>query len=201
MRFASSIRHVQSHGCQRDRSTGRLRHVNPPSTSRGYTMKKQQGFTLIELMIVVAIIAILAAIAIPQYQNYVARSQVTRTMGEAGQLKTVIEDCLNNGRLDIKAATTSTDCAPGATGSSILTGAAQDGTILPPNTGVPRVTPTKLVGNGNNYITATLGNSASAKVAGKKVEWTRNTDGSWSCLTDVDQKFAPSGCPNGKVNN
>ena len=53
----------------------------------------QQGFTLIELMIVVAIIGILAAVAIPQYQNYVIKSQVTRAIAEASDLKTAVEPC------------------------------------------------------------------------------------------------------------
>ena len=55
-------------------------------------MKKQQGFTLIELMIVVAIIGILAAIAIPAYQDYTIRAQISEGLSLAGGAKTAIAE-------------------------------------------------------------------------------------------------------------
>ena len=59
-------------------------------------MKNQQGFTLIELMIVVAIIAILAAIAISQYQDYVIRSQVSEGSALADGIKTAMAEYFQN---------------------------------------------------------------------------------------------------------
>ncbi|MDH1706012.1 pilin [Acinetobacter johnsonii] len=60
-------------------------------------MNAQKGFTLIELMIVVAIIGILAAIAIPAYQDYIARSQASEGPSLAAGLKADIADNLQNG--------------------------------------------------------------------------------------------------------
>lgn len=56
-------------------------------------MKNQQGFTLIELMIVVAIVAILAGIGMPAYQNYTQRAEFTKVIASTSSLKTGLEIC------------------------------------------------------------------------------------------------------------
>ncbi|HEH9412730.1 pilin [Aeromonas salmonicida] len=59
-------------------------------------MKKQSGFTLIELMIVVAIVAILAAIALPAYQNYTKKAKFTEVIAATGSAKVGVEVCFSN---------------------------------------------------------------------------------------------------------
>ena len=56
-------------------------------------MKKQSGFTLIELMIVVAIVAILAAVALPAYQNYTKKAKMTELVAATGAVKLAVELC------------------------------------------------------------------------------------------------------------
>ena len=157
-------------------------------------MNAQKGFTLIELMIVVAIIGILAAIAIPQYQNYIAKSQVSRAVAESGSLKTKVEDCINNGQTTVGAA--AGNCLIGATGSTILTGPAQSGETITTGTGVPQVVIT--AGTGAATITGTFGNSASVTLVGttpSAVRWTRTVAGTWTCSTTAVEKYSSPSCP------
>ena len=157
-------------------------------------MNAQKGFTLIELMIVVAIIGILAAIAIPSYQNYIARSQVARVMGEAGNMKTAVDNCLLNGKLALGAL--ATQCQLDATGSNLQTGLKQDGSTDTAGTGVAQVT-SPLATAAVNRITATFANGAAGdlRTAGQNtLVWERAVDGTWRCYTTVLAKYRPAAC-------
>jgi len=135
-------------------------------------------------MIVVAIIGILAAVAIPQYQNYIAKSQVSRVMGETGALRTAIETAVLEGadlaQLDARLASTH-DEALGWTESNLI------------NTGKPSISENA----GVITMVATFGDKAAQTLKGtpaKTLTWTRDENGSWKCTTDVERKYAPAGC-------
>ncbi|AXA66711.1 pilin [Pseudomonas oryzihabitans] len=153
-------------------------------------MNNQKGFTLIELMIVVAIIGILAAIAIPQYQSYVARSQVTRVITEASAMKVTVEDCLNNGLTTVGSG--SGKCDPMATPSNLITGDPQGSVAKVTGSGVPQLPATLTT---TSTIVATLGGNAAAALSGKKVTLTRTADGAWGCTFDGAASYTPASCP------
>jgi type IV pilus assembly protein PilA len=156
-------------------------------------MKKvQQGFTLIELMIVVAIIGILAAIAIPAYQDYIARSQVTRVVGEMSAMKTAIEESLNRGIY--------TDAAPAglANMSLVEIGYTQSDLLA----AAPVLTFASANAGAGTFV-GTAGNAASSVVNGAIFTLNRQANGQWNCVitnkTDGvngwKDSYAPTGCP------
>ena len=122
------------------------------------TKKAEGGFTLIELMIVVAIIGILAAVAIPAYQNYVAKSKFTAALAEVSAGKTGFEVAMNEGR-DI-AAPEDAGLAPAASPTSNCT-----------------------FGASATTLTCAIENGPEA-VADKVITLTRD-EGVWTCTTTV----------------
>lgn len=149
----------------------------------------QKGFTLIELMIVVAIIGILAAIAIPQYQNYIAKSQVSRVVAETGSLKTAYETCLNDGQTDVD------ECDLGFTGSNLfdLDIPADIDADTPPTVAVTN----EVALTSDGTIQGTFAGSSSAALtdAATTVTWSRSDLGTWTCGFSGDGKYAAAGCP------
>lgn len=147
-------------------------------------MKKQQGFTLIELMIVVAIIAILAAIAIPAYQDYVARSQVSEAATLAGGAKTAVaEQYANVGSFAaITNKTAGLALAASITGEYVKSVTVTAGKVAA------------------LMETAGAGSRVSARVSAKTLEFSpidRQGSLEWSCDaggTNVDPKYRPSVC-------
>ena len=141
-----------------------------------FKLKNSRGFTLIELMITVAIVGILAAVALPAYQDYVARSQVSEGLVLASGAKPVIaEYYANRGRYPANE-----DIGfQGAVGSYIGSTTIGD----------------------NGAIVATFSNDAHRQLRGQTVTLTPEEDTNtgnlkWNCSSSVSSKFLPTSCEN-----
>ena len=143
-------------------------------------MHKEKGFTLIELMIVVAIIGVLAAIAIPMYQNYVAKSQLTVALAELEGAKTQYELIVSNGS---------------ASGSADYTVPNMFFAGLQSNLCIYAVNPPNATGDAAQALVCKL-NHVAAILKNESLYLHRSASGTWSCTTSVgiDNKFKPTVC-------
>jgi len=150
----------------------------------------QQGFTLIELMIVVAIIGILAAVAIPQYQNYVLKSRMANVLSSVDALKTAVAVCVQeNGGDNANCDDTANGGAAGVIPTFSRTNEVTSATVIN-----GQIVATLATGQGLESTAGTAGTvTFTPNINGTSVTWAVTTSGLKTDVAAAATKNSASG--------